>query len=408
MRTLKKWVFWISGFSVLSIAVTAHAQKPQLYQPLNSAPLVKSRLKGLKVIRQGAFKTIPSTLKVKLVKGQTVQLKKLSETLFKSQFAQRKILKKLVGKKRGIRGKVRIESNWQETKDFIQLAASTSLTVDDPKKLRKEWKQYRSFLKNQKPVNLRKSKGKPIPKAVKKALKKYKKKLRKLPQNDPLRKAMAKGDAALLKAIIEGQGELRVVQTVVIPKKLIKLEKKRLHIPQFGAKGFEYAKKTRKQKVPWAMTKTKFKLPKTVPPFKLKNEGKKYGSKDNVFFDIDGKHKLNQHFLTGWTLEQGFEYHERWSFPSGHLEIRAGAVYAVGVRVPVKAEATISPTTFSTISTSNQLLKSQDITVKIRAKAFNGTPLDYTKAGLKEDGPWRGKEIPLYAGVYVSCSFRAL
>ena len=106
MRAIKKCAFWISGFSVLSIAVTAHAQKPQLYQPLNSAPLVKSRLKGLKVTRQGTFKTIPSNLKVKLVKGQTVQLKKLSKTLFKSQLNVSKILKKLVGKKRGIRGQV--------------------------------------------------------------------------------------------------------------------------------------------------------------------------------------------------------------------------------------------------------------------------------------------------------------
>ena len=219
---------------------------------------------------------------------------------------------------------------------------------------------------------------------------------------------MAKGDAALISAILEGEGELRVVQTVVIPQKLLEIDKKNFMIPKFGPQGFEFKKAKKKVKLPWAMTKLKMKHTKVYSPTKLKKKGEPYGSKDNVVVTVDGKHNDSHDFLTGWTLTQGFEIHERWSFPSGHLEIRAGAAYATGVRVPVKVQARMSPTEIHATTTSKKLIKKEKVTLGFKAEAYNGNAQDYRNAGLPENQVLGGKEIPLQAGAYVSCSFRAL
>ena len=134
-------VFRLTAAVALATLLAPHAfaQKPNMYKALKSAPLVKSRLAGQKIKREGTFKNIPKNLKAKLTKGRVISLKNLSKTLFKTQFKHRALLKKLVGKKAGILGKVREESSWQETDEILQLATSTSVTIDDPKKLRANW-----------------------------------------------------------------------------------------------------------------------------------------------------------------------------------------------------------------------------------------------------------------------------
>ena len=68
----------------------------------------------------------------------------------------------------------------------------------------------------------------------------------------------------------------------------------------------------------------------------------------------------------------------------------------------------MSPTEIHATTTSKKLIKKEKVTLGFKAEAYNGNAQDYRNAGLPENQVLGGKEIPLQAGAYVSCSFRAL
>ena len=176
------------------LAPHAFAQKPNMYKALNLRHWSRAVWRVRRLSEKARLR-ISQNLKAKPTKGRVISLKNLSKMLFKTQFKHR-AYQKLVGKKAGIIGKVREESSWQETDEILQLATSTAVTINDPTKLRANWPRYKQFMKGQKRSKLKTSDVKKMPKSFLKALAQYKKELKKLPKSDPLRKALAKGDAA--------------------------------------------------------------------------------------------------------------------------------------------------------------------------------------------------------------------
>ena len=112
---------------------------------------------------------------------------------------------------------------------------------------------------------------------------------------------------------------------------------------------------------------------------------------DNVVVTVDGKHNDSHDFLTGWTLTQGFEIHERWSFPSGHLEIRAGAAYATGVRIPLRFRQGCRQRFMRRRRAKTH--QKEKVTLGFKAEAYNGNAQDYRNAGLPENQVLGGKEF---------------
>ena len=151
-------------------------------------------------------------------------------------------------------------------------------------------------MKGQKRSKVKASDVKKMPKSFLKALAQYKKEIKKLPKNNP-EKGLAKG-WPLISAILEGEGELRVVQTVVI-QKLLEIDKKNFMIPKFGPQGFEF-KGQEEGQTPLGHDRHKMKHTKIIPH--QAQERASPGSKDNVVVTVDGKHNDSHDFLTGWTL----------------------------------------------------------------------------------------------------------
>ena len=67
---------------------------------------------------------------------------------------------------------------------------------------------------------------------ISKSTRSIQKRDQKAAEKQSLKKGLGQGDAALISAILEGEGELRVVQTVVIPQKLLQIEQAKLHDPK--------------------------------------------------------------------------------------------------------------------------------------------------------------------------------
>ena len=221
---------------------------------------------------------------------------------------------------------------------------------------------------------------------ISKSTRSIQKEIKKLPKNNP-EKALAKGDAALIGAF-EGEGELRVVQTVVIPQKLLEIDKKTSRSQSLAHKDSNL-KRPRKRSNSLGHDQAQDEAHQGLFPHQAQEKGQPYGSKDNVVVTVDGKHNDSHDFLTGLTLTQGFEIHERWSFPSGHLEIRAGAAYATGVRVPVKVQARMSPTEIHATTTSKKLIKKEKVTLGFKAEAYNGNAQDIETQGYRKPSAWR-------------------
>jgi hypothetical protein len=355
-------------------------------RPLESSMMSAKHLKGLRVLRQGKFSKF-AKMKIRLADGVTKKLGDITKGLFK---AQRGYMKQLRGM-----GAV-AEEHAIETKDFVMVARATTVMVKDPKSMGRRWKVYGQMLADQPKVTassmqVAKYRAK-LTAAERKefddGIAALKKRLKTAAKDHPLKQAMDKdGDSGLLAAIISGQGEVTVEDSIMIPKKAPYWKNNRLMAPTMTPTGFNLGR--------MKATK-KFKRPRWRDAWSGYKEG---GAPD----------LRSIKFMTGWSKEQSWEWKRTLHFPSGYFQIRAGAYYSVGFRVPVEMRARVTPSSMS--ARKGPKLrggkdKNSKFKVYLSADVGDRGKRYYTKVGL--GGRAAGKEIKLMFGAHLSCRFRAL
>ncbi|MCP3876585.1 MAG: hypothetical protein GY699_26040, partial [Desulfobacteraceae bacterium] len=104
-----------------------------------------------------------------------------------------------------------------EFDDSFVMRKSTTVIVLDPSQMKRISPTYNSFLSKR---TTRKATIAQLDPESRRGLADLKKNLAALNPNDPIRKAAARGDQAILDAILEGKGELTIEDTIVVPKRI--------------------------------------------------------------------------------------------------------------------------------------------------------------------------------------------
>jgi len=212
---------------------------------------------------------------------------------------------------------------------------------------------------------------------------------RRLPANRPLRQAADRGDDALLDAVLDGKGEVRITTTVVVPKReMTRSPSGQLLVPQQGSDGsFDYAR-TRAVTTPVADDG--------------KAAGAGAGEAEEPRPTTVNEHGQCQHtekFVTGFTIDDNFVWSRRWDLPSGHFQISASAWYAFGLRVPVAVTATMAPSAATVRGASDQPTQ---FAVELSADAIDAAAPFYQAAGMGAAHLHDAKELVLGAGFAVT------
>lgn len=209
------------------------------------------------------------------------------------------------------------------------------------------------------------------------------------PATHPLRVAMAQGDAALLKAISEGKGELTVTTEVVLPKLPLEVKNGEIQLPSLGSAGLDYTKKRRK-KLGFSTDAGSDSVEEDEPaPTDIKSKGE---------INFTGK------FLTGKTIGDSFEWSRTWKFPSGHFRLSAGAYYGFGLRAPVEFTGTITPKKWLITAAADREKK---FTVAMSAQTLDASAAYYRRTGLAEGKVFEGKELVIEAGFHIGYNLKA-
>jgi hypothetical protein len=150
------------------------------------------------------------------------------------------------------------------------------------------------------------------------------------PSSHPLRKAARKGDDALLAAVVAGQGDIEISTTVVIPKRRLRISNGVIEEPSFVDGALDYRKKRRRR--------LRFHTGDSST-----DRGEKTRDVSAPRVNKRGQVNFRAKFLTGYTVGDSWEWSRTWKFPSGFFRATASAYYGVGLRVPVRVVAEMTP-----------------------------------------------------------------
>jgi hypothetical protein len=266
-----------------------------------------------------------------------------------------------------------------ETEEATIISMTTSMTVVDPVGLRASVPTLKGY------GGAAGSAPAVLPPAARAGFTTFKTGLRTRPANDPLRVAAEQGDDALLTAIAAGQGELAITTTVAIPKSSLTRTGTTLSVPTVSDGAFDYSALSNLPLFNHGIV-TPQSVDLVPPP------------------ETSGSITTASKFLTGFTIDDSFEWEEEWEFPSGSFNISAGAWYAFGLRIPIEVTATVTPTM---ITNSGSMDQTTPFTTTLNAKTLDGGTSFYRDTGLPESQIYDGKELVIEAGAYVTLRLTA-
>lgn len=295
--------------------------------------------------------------------------------------------------------------------DAYVVRRSTTIIVRDPAAVARESTLYRDYLDTQQgqqliaaPMELDAGERAGLQAFLSSGV-------RDLHPDDPLRAAAARGEQALLDAIVAGQGQLTVEDTLIIPRVAGVDQGANLAIPTIRGGVFDLARPEPVRtpplraiavqpepsggRTPGAVRPLMRAAP-AEPPARAPLEPKAEAS---------GQHSMTAEFLLGATRAANFQWERKWTFPSGFFRLTLGAGYAFGYRVPLLASASVEPT-------RGVIVDYEDKRVVIGAAAsvrtINGDADYYRRAGLPASLVMGGDELLLEANVGWGYKFRAL
>lgn len=337
--------------------VTRSAATTPFSRP-SSVALVDDVTNGATILRQGTVASLASSTVI--VGGtRTVTIDALAnESLAEARTVQNQV----VSARAGLFADPAFTEEVRETADATILTSRSVFTVIDRTAVSAKVPSLGAF--RPKSVSLNS-----LSRSQRDAFDQYKRSLDAKPAGHPLKEAAARGDAALLDALKQGQADVTMTTTVRVEKAAAPLNGK-------------YAKLA-------------------TPPVVV---GAAAGASSAV--DLNGAQGTptgeanhTAKFLTGWSKGDALHWSERIDIGFAWAEIGAHAGYVVGLRVPVEMKGTMTPGSIARNGSGN-FNDSYEVKVYDVA-AVDGDEKHYRGTGLDEDLVGQGKEFALQADLYV-------
>ncbi|MBX7078506.1 MAG: hypothetical protein K1X88_04895 [Nannocystaceae bacterium] len=281
------------------------------------------------------------------------------------------------------KGKAALQGAPIVTDEVVELATSTLLTrttafvVVDPKALRKSSPMF-ARLRDGKAIGTRLA---DLSAEQRAGFDAFKRELGSKPADHPLRKAMAKGDQALLDAMGDGVGDVALTTTVVVPKGAPALDKSgHVVAPKQLADGSFADPPTSLVRPPISTA-----LVTAKPPAPETSES--------------GTCKHTTKFLAGFTESDQWDYRVRFDIPGAFFRFKASAWYGYGLRIPIEVTASQSPRTITT-GGDHDVDSEYDVTVSATTK--DASKSFYEDVGLAPLDVWDGDELVLETGFSIT------
>ncbi len=367
-------------FAFLAGLPTASAKKPKL----SKSKHIKDLSKGLKVIKQGPFSALKA-VKVRLEDGESLTVPDLAKKMFAIEAQNDNRLKAAFEKKILFKGPV-VEEHAIETKNIVTLTRSTTYVITDQKRFAQEFPDQHqfepagpAFKKSDVQMDKLSSDA-----AHKSWFKDLKDDVLSKSKSHPLRLALKKdGDAGLVAAVMNGLGDITVIDTLVFPKKA-KLDSGELQEVELTPRGIKLKKKKGPKKAQIGPKKMLAPIVKKVPTTPLDQTRTK---------ELTGAVNKGG-FLTGFTRTKGWKRSKSISggFMTASFTVRFG--YAFGLRVPIRVTWKVDPALALTESNIRRGKdKRTNATVTLTAKPAERGKSFYEDTGLGAKKVYNGKEI---------------
>lgn len=275
-----------------------------------------------------------------------------------------------------------------ETDDAVVITTSTKVTVVDPDAMRKKSKRFGAIASKKQRDAFKLSS---LSKAEKDDFDKLFARMKKLPPKHPLRKAADKGEDALLDAIIDGQGDVTVTSTIVVPKKPLERNARgQLQVRSVDKDGNVDFRRTRGVDTPAGRA--------------ARVSAGRDSEVDAPETTERGTSTSKAKFLTGFTEADDFIWEKRWDFSFGHVSVKFHPWYEFGLRVPVQIKGVLEPKKIVHTGPSDE---PAEFTVSLTADAFDAHEAYYEEVGLDRTLIEDGNEFLLGAGFEIVIRVKA-
>ncbi|MDO9226361.1 MAG: hypothetical protein Q8M09_11700 [Pseudomonadota bacterium] len=262
-----------------------------------------------------------------------------------------------------------------EFPDRLLLARQVRMVVRDPRQAAADSPEFAAFLAPVDKAAAARARVAELPSDEQADFRRFlAEELPQLEADDPLREALASGgEDAVLRAVLSGAGEFEVTDEVVVERRL------------FNDGGPRLPMSLRPMARPLIFTPVVRRALRPAQPLTAtaaKQDGR-------------GRLEFNEPFLAGFTLGQELKWERKWKFNVGFLRLTYSMGYGVGLRIPLRLEGSLTPISIERSAPDDP---GHDLTLQLRATAFNAGPEYYLAAGLDPTQVFDGNEFVLEVG----------
>jgi hypothetical protein len=344
---------------VLSLALPALAQPPpniQPGQPSITRPNLRPKL-DLRLPAESLFSEASTasrimdlgdvsrfrTREIDIAEGATATVPQIASEIFSEIATIEQSFRRIPA--RALAKPVETEEVVAELPDSFLLAKSLRIVIADPAEAAASSDFVREYLADAAPAGaLKLADLSPENRA---GLDNFMKtELAGLPENDPIAQAARSGgEQAVLDALAAGKGEIEVVDTFEIPKRIPPMLGDALRVPDLSGNSFNSSKLRTLDSA--AMRRV------TMPrggiaaiqsfPMEEMQEVEQPTARPTSSEVIGGTRAFTAKFLTGFTIGNSWRWERRWNYFSGFFRISLGAGYGFGLRVPIEVKGSFTP-----------------------------------------------------------------
>ena len=365
--------------------------------------ILSSKIKHQKPITKGKISSFANK-PVQLGDKTIAPLGSIAKIAFKplNRYAGRLTQRAKIGKT--ILSKPIVLDEAVEFDDSFVIRKSTTVVVLDPAEMRRISPTYNSFLSQR---SAKKVSVTELDAESRKGLSNLMKHLSALDPENPIRQEAAKGEQAVLDAILEGKGELTIEDTIVVPKRMPLPVKGVTMYPTFknGMLNFKILKP-----VTLPVLKELNRVPqrtvlKPVTKIKMRPLTMVPGNPNIPEFNTSGKYSFTAQFLAGFTKGHSWQWERKWTYTSGFFRVTIGGGYGFGLRVPVQAKGELFPTRIYNYDKRDKEFNARG---KIMVETLDADENYYRRTGLAGSKLFRGNEVVLEYQLGFGYKLRAL
>ncbi len=386
-------IFLSGGISLVPSADAQPVRRPSrpiirkpASKPVEPDSMMAKLLKSKSALRSGSIASLGSR-RVQLSAGKTMTIASIATSVFAEQgtFLQQARMSGV-----GLMGGASQSDEVHELPDSYVLSRRTAVVVSDPASFARSSPLFRDFHKSQSGA----IKAADLGSEGKRGLAAFKRsELPKLPATHPLVRAAARGDDALLAAVVAGYGDFEIIDTVHIPKKAPAIVDGKLMAPKLINGVSDYGQLNAR-----AITMSR-------TPIGAANLTQ--GARDRIGARFDSLRTVHTHggvssgtaeFLAGFTVSDSWTFERTIRFTSGFFRIKAGAHYAFGLRIPLIVNTRMTNIRHCEDRPTNTESSRKPYSIELSVETKQADEAYYRRVGLEESAIAKGHELALEAG----------